>query len=68
MALELSGHVARWPGETVLMNPAGDQLEPWRLERAIRTARAKVPDLPTGFRFHDLRHYMASRSLPMAPM
>ena len=33
---------------------------PWRLERAIRTARAKVPGLPTGFRFHDLRHYMAS--------
>ena len=27
---------------------------------AIRTARANVPDLPTGFRFHDLRHYMAS--------
>jgi integrase len=54
MALELSGHVARWRGETVLTNPAGGQLEPWRLERAIRTARAKVPGLPTGFRYHDL--------------
>jgi len=60
MALELSGHVARWPGETVLTNPVGGQLEPWRLERAIRTARAKVPGLPTGFRYHDLRHYLAS--------
>ena len=27
---------------------------------AIRTARANVPDLPTGFRYHDLRHYFAS--------
>jgi integrase len=60
MALELSGHVARWPGETVLTNPVGGQLEPWRLERAIRTARAKVPGMPTGFRYHDLRHYLAS--------
>jgi integrase len=60
MALELSGHVARWPGETVLTNPAGGQLEPWRLERAIRTARAKAPGMPTGFRYHDLRHYLAS--------
>ncbi|WP_083975481.1 tyrosine-type recombinase/integrase [Herbidospora daliensis] len=31
----------------------------WKLERAIRKARSKVQDLPTGFRFHDLRHYLA---------
>jgi integrase len=31
-----------------------------KLERAIRTARVKVPGLPTGFRYHDLRHYLAS--------
>jgi integrase len=30
------------------------------LERAIRTARAKVAGLPPGFRYHDLRHYFAS--------
>jgi len=27
---------------------------------AVRDARASVPGLPTGFRFHDLRHYFAS--------
>ncbi|NAS22870.1 tyrosine-type recombinase/integrase [Herbidospora sp. NEAU-GS84] len=26
----------------------------------MRKARSKVQDLPTGFRFHDLRHYLAS--------
>ncbi|MEV6036991.1 tyrosine-type recombinase/integrase [Nonomuraea sp. NPDC052116] len=31
-----------------------------KLERAMRKARGKVQDLPTGFRFHDLRHYLAS--------
>jgi len=26
----------------------------------MRTARAKVAGLPDGFRYHDLRHYLAS--------
>jgi len=26
----------------------------------MRTARKKVPGLPEGFRYHDLRHYFAS--------
>lgn len=39
---------------------AGGQLSTWALERAVRTARAKVGDLPDGFRYHDLRHYFAS--------
>ncbi len=26
----------------------------------MRKARSKVQDLPAGFRFHDLRHYLAS--------
>jgi integrase len=26
----------------------------------VRKARAKVENLPTGFRYHDLRHYFAS--------
>ena len=38
----------------------GGQLAPSALERAVRTARKKVADLPAGFRFHDLRHYLAS--------
>jgi len=37
-----------------------NQVGPWRLESAIRAARSKVEDLPGGFRFHDLRHYLAS--------
>src|SRR5665811_848040 len=61
LALALSAHVARWStDETVLANEWGDQLGPWALQRAMRTARAKVAGLPSGFRFHDLRHYLAS--------
>jgi integrase len=60
LALELAAHVQQHPGETLLTNPSGGQLEPWRLERAIRTARGKVDGLPAGFRYHDLRHYLAS--------
>ena len=57
----LAPHVERWPAETVLTaDPDGGQLEPWRLERAFRTARKRVDGLPAGFRFQDLRHYFAS--------
>ncbi|MFG1821960.1 hypothetical protein ACGFIJ_05710 [Microbispora bryophytorum] len=47
-------------GETLLTDDNGAQVGPWKLERAMRKARGKVQDLPTGFRFHDLRHYLAS--------
>jgi len=57
LALELSRHVG---ADTMLTDLYGHQLAPWTLERAIRTARAKVPGLPPTFRFHDLRHYLAS--------
>lgn len=60
MSAELSARVARWRAETLLTNEWGQQLGPWALERAMRTARAKVDGLPDGFRFHDLRHYYAS--------
>ena len=60
LALALSAHVRDWPGEWVLINEWGRQLSPWQLQRAIRAARAKVAGLPDGFRFHDLRHYLAS--------
>lgn len=46
--------------EHMLAGRDGGQLPPWALERAVRTARAKVPGLPAGFRYHDLRHYFAS--------
>lgn len=48
------------PDEHALANEWGDQLGPWALQRAIRSARAKVPGLPPDFRFHDLRHHLAS--------
>jgi integrase len=60
LALELSAHVAHWQAETVLTNEYGAQLGPWTLERAMRAARAKVPGMPPDFRYHDLRHYLAS--------
>ena len=59
LALGLAAHLQQHPGETLLTSPRG-QLEPWRLERAVRTARGKVDGLPDGFRYHDLRHYFAS--------
>jgi integrase len=60
LALDLSAHVGRYGAQTVLVNEYGRQLAPWTLERAIRSARAKVPGLPPDFRYHDLRHYFAS--------
>ncbi len=39
-------------GATVLTGADGGQLSTWALERAMRTARAKVEGLPTGFRYH----------------
>jgi integrase len=60
LSTELLAHMAQWPGETVLVDDDGGQVGPWRLERAIRSARKKVPGLPAGFRYHDLRHFLAS--------
>ena len=60
LTVELLAHMAQWPGETVLADEHGDQVGPWKLERAIRSARKRVPGLPAGFRYHDLRHYLAS--------
>jgi integrase len=60
LAAELSAQVAAYRAETLLTNARGEQLGPWALEREMRRARAKVPDLPEGFRYHDLRHYLAS--------
>ena len=60
LAEELSAHVARWRAVTILTNEQGGQLAPWGLERAFRAAKAKVPELPAEFRYHDLRHYYAS--------
>jgi integrase len=60
LALELSRHVERYSTEWVMTGVEGRQMGPWQLQRAFWAARAQVPDLPEGFRFHDLRHYYAS--------
>ena len=43
----------------VVEDPAGGQVGPWTVERAVRASRAAA-GLPDGFRFHDLRHHFAS--------
>ena len=60
LALQLSAAVARWGGDYVVTDGTGRQTSTWAIERAIRAARPKVPGLPGEFRFHDLRHYVAS--------
>jgi integrase len=60
LALELSAHLAQWPAATILTHSGGGQLNPRSLDYAMRVARVKVPGLPDGFRYHDLRHYLAS--------
>jgi integrase len=60
LALELSAAVARWGGEYVVTDGIGRQTSTWAIERAVRGARPMVAGLPDGFRFHDLRHYLAS--------
>jgi len=60
MALELAAHVSQFSTDTVLTSERRQQLGPWALERAFRAARDRVPGLPPGFRYHDLRHYFVS--------
>ena len=60
LALQLSAAVARWGGDHVVTDGTGRQTSTWAIERAVRSARPKVAGLPEAFRFHDLRHYLAS--------
>ena len=68
LALQLSAHVKKWPGETVLTGADGGQLSPWALERAVRTARKKVEALPAGFRYHACDTISPRCSSPTGPM
>ncbi|MDX6250455.1 MAG: hypothetical protein QOF10_3815, partial [Kribbellaceae bacterium] len=60
LALQLSAGVAEWGGDWVVTDGLGGQASPWSIDRAVRSARKKVTGLPPEFRFHDLRHYLAS--------
>ncbi len=59
---EITAHIADgYAGEEYLLrNEWGDQAAPWLLQRAMRKARKRVPDLAPNFRLHDTRHYLAS--------
>ncbi|MFD6178079.1 MULTISPECIES: site-specific integrase [unclassified Isoptericola] len=57
---QLAAHLAAHPSDTwILTDDLGQQVGPWKLQRAVRTARKRA-NLPAEFRFHDLRHYYAS--------
>lgn len=60
LALLLSANHAMYGGTTVVTAEDGRATTPYAIERAIRAKRGQVPGLPEGFRFHDLRHYLAS--------
>ncbi len=60
LALLLSSSVQKFPGAMMVTDGAGGGCGPWRIERAIRDAKATIEGLPEGFSFHDLRHYLAS--------
>ena len=60
LALELSAAVARGGGDYVVTDGLGGQTSTWAIERAVGAARPTIAGLPEGFRFHDLRHYLAS--------
>lgn len=61
LALQLSAAVAAFPGTDghVVTDGRGGQAGPWMVDRAVRAARTGA-GLPAAFRFHDLRHYLAS--------
>lgn len=56
LSVQVAGHAS----ETVLVDDEGGQMGPWQVEREMRRIRVLIKDLPTGFRFHDLRHFYAS--------
>ncbi|MDP9437059.1 MAG: site-specific integrase [Actinomycetota bacterium] len=62
LALTLSASVAAFPSSTgrLVTDGRGGAAGPWMVDRAVRRARTQVEGLPEGFRFHDLRHYLAS--------
>ena len=60
LALLLAASVHRYPSQWMVTRGDGEPCPPRAVERAVRSAHEKVADLPEGFTFHDLRHYLAS--------
>lgn len=61
LTLLLAASVKLYGGPMMVTSGPGTvECGPWIIERAVRSARAKVEDLPGTFSFHDLRHYLAS--------
>lgn len=60
LSLALSASVARWPGDTLVTDGKGAGATPWQIDRAVRRARVEIDGMDAAFRFHDLRHYLAS--------
>lgn len=59
LALQLAAAVEQWGGEHLVTDGLGRQVGPWVIQRAVDAGRGAA-GLPDGFRFHDLRHYLAS--------
>lgn len=60
LALELNRMPAKWGSSTIIVGERGQPISPRLANEEWVEARAKVGDLPEGFRIHDLRHYFAS--------
>lgn len=60
LALLLAAGVALGRGDSIVTDEYGRAAGPWAIQRAVRSARSTICDLPSEFRFQDLRHYFAS--------
>ena len=60
LTLLLARSVERFGTEWMVTTRNGRPCPPSTLEHVMRGVRTKVDDLPSGFSFHDLRHYLAS--------
>ncbi|WP_281711776.1 tyrosine-type recombinase/integrase [Dermacoccus nishinomiyaensis] len=58
LALLLAQRAGR--GDAFVTDELGRPVAPWTVSRALRAARERVPDLPSTFGYHDLRHYYAT--------
>ncbi len=60
LADELNASIEKFGGEHVVTDGLRGPSSTWAIDRAVRAAKRRLPDLPADFRFHDLRHYFAS--------